>query len=90
MGFSEHLSYSDASVTTFEYFSQKGPGTSIFFKMSKHHVRKKNWMCILKKKGITQAVERQMCRNSLLKPYLSGLSGDSLFYENEVMSVLSL
>lgn len=43
-----------------------------------------------KKRGTTQAMERQICRNSLLKPYLSGLSGDSLFYENEVMSVLSL
>lgn len=35
-------------------------------------------------------MERQVCRDSVLKPYLSGLSGDSLLYENEVMSVLSL
>lgn len=47
-------------------------------------------MCILGEKGITQAMERQVYRDSVLKPYLSGLSGDSLLYENEVMSVLSL
>lgn len=58
--------------------------------MSKHHVRKKLDAHPKKKKGITQVMERQMCRNFLLKPYLSGLSGDSLFYENEVISVLSL
>lgn len=59
--------------------------------MSKHHVRKKFDAYPKKKKnGITQVMERQMCRNFLLKPYLSGLSGDSLFYENEVISVLSL
>lgn len=39
-GFSKHLPYSHPDVPTFEHFGQKGPGTPIFFKMSKHHVRK--------------------------------------------------
>lgn len=30
-GFSKPLPYSDATVTTFDYFGQKGPGAPIFF-----------------------------------------------------------